>query len=97
MPRYAPLPGRVGIKKLFDEEGIESEIGAYQRLVPGAIAPKTLASLACDLRRRRFTHKNAGNLPAFLWVARPERRLPTQEGSVAAAAPADHTEHARRE
>ena len=50
MPRYAPLPGRVAVKKLFDEEGIESEIEAYQPLVPGAIAPETLASLACDLR-----------------------------------------------
>ena len=50
MPRYTPLPGRVTIKKLFDEEGIESEIKAYQPLVSGAIAPETLASLACDLR-----------------------------------------------
>ena len=50
MPRYAPLPGPVAIKKLFDEEGIESEIEACQPLVPGAIAPETLASLACDPR-----------------------------------------------
>ena len=50
MLRYAPLPGRVAVKKLFDEEGIESEIEAYQPLVAGATAPETLTSLACDLR-----------------------------------------------
>ena len=50
MPRYAPLLGLVAIKQLFDEEGIGNEIEASQPLVPGAIAPETMASLACDLR-----------------------------------------------